>query len=61
MFGMPAEQLCMRWDMFGTWIEYNGIWVKAWPDNDGGLWFYHPVTGKAVRYEENESDNQATG
>lgn len=34
--------------MTGVWIKYNGYWVKAFPDNDGGLWFYHPETGRRM-------------
>lgn len=34
---------------FGTWIEVDGQEVRAWPDNDGGLWFVDPETGE-VRY-----------
>ena len=26
--------------------------VQAYPDNDGGLWFYHPRTGEAVKVKE---------
>ena len=33
----------------GTWIEVDGQKVRAWPDNDGGLWFKDPETGE-VRY-----------
>ena len=22
--------------------------VMCWPDNDGGLWYYHPITGQVV-------------
>ena len=24
----------------------NGVVVKAYADNDGGLWYYDPVTGR---------------
>ena len=27
-------------------IEVDGTWVEAWPDNDGGLWYYDPETGE---------------
>ena len=27
-------------------IVIDGIEVKVWPDNDGGLWYYHPITGE---------------
>lgn len=30
-------------------VEIDGIWVKVYPDNDGGMWCYHPKTGKVVR------------
>lgn len=29
--------------------EVNNRIVKMYPDNDGGLWYYHPETGKVVR------------
>ena len=29
----------------------DGIKVRLYPDNDGGLWYYHPVTGEAVQYD----------
>ena len=31
-------------------IEIDGekVYVDAWPDNDGRLWYYHPITGKVV-------------
>ena len=38
--------------MSGTWIEYDGMWVQAFPDNEGGLWFYHPITGEEVHIYE---------
>lgn len=31
---------------FGTWIEVKGQMVRAWPDNDGRLWYYDPETGE---------------
>ena len=40
-----AERLEKRKRM----IEIEGITVKVYPDNDGGLWYYHPITGKVVR------------
>ena len=30
-------------------IIVEGVEVKVWPDNNGGLWFYHPKTGEVVR------------
>jgi len=38
--------------MYGIWIQYDGFRVKAFPDNDGGLWFYHPETRMTVRITE---------
>lgn len=35
----------------GTYIDFEGYHVKAWPDNDGGLWFWHPVTHEKVVIE----------
>ena len=34
-------------------IKYRGkkYEVKTYPDNDGGHWYYHPVTGKVVTVE----------
>ena len=32
--------------------------IEYWPDNDGGLWYYDPVTGKAKTKEEEEDDNK---
>ena len=30
-------------------IIVEGVEVKVWPDNDGGMWYYHPITGEEVR------------
>lgn len=30
----------------------DGIWVEVYPDNDGGLWYWHPVTGIAAAFDE---------
>ena len=30
-------------------IIVEGVEVRLWPDNNGGLWFYHPKTGEVVR------------
>ena len=27
----------------------NGRLVMMYPDNDGGFWYYHPITGKEIR------------
>lgn len=32
----------------GAWVEYEGFPVEAWPDNDGGVWFYHPISRRVV-------------
>ena len=29
-------------------IIVEGVEVKVWPDNDGGMWYYHPITGEVV-------------
>ena len=29
-------------------VVLNDRIVKVYPDNDGGLWYYHPETGKKV-------------
>lgn len=29
-------------------IVIDGIEVEVWPDNDGGLWYYHPITGEVI-------------
>lgn len=34
-------------------ILVKGQVVKVYPDNDGGLWYYDPETGKEVRVDEN--------
>ena len=30
-------------------IIIEGVEVRLWPDNNGGLWYYHPHTGEVVR------------
>ena len=30
-------------------IIVEGVEVRLWPDNNGGLWYYHPHTGEVVR------------
>ena len=32
-------------------IEVAGVLVMCFPDNDGGAWFFHPITGETVRIE----------
>ena len=34
-----------------TVIVVDGIEVKCYPDNDGGSWYYHPVTGEVIHEE----------
>lgn len=51
MIGRNKEWGSMQGFDFGTWIEVNGQKVRAWPDNDGRLWYYDPETGE-VRYTE---------
>lgn len=34
-------------------ILVDGEVIQAYPDNDGGLWYYDPETGKEVRVDEN--------
>lgn len=29
-------------------IIVDGVEVQLYPDNDGGLWYYHPTTGEVV-------------
>lgn len=29
-------------------MEIEGIEVMLYPDNDGGLWYYHPITGEVI-------------
>ena len=36
----------MKKSDFGTWIEVKGQLVRAYPDNDGGLWYKDPETGE---------------
>lgn len=35
----------------------DGHLVKAYADNDGGLWFYHPITGRAIYEDEIRNRN----
>ena len=30
-------------------IIIEGVEVRLWPDNNGGLWYYHPHTEEVVR------------
>lgn len=30
----------------------NGRLVIAYPDNDGGFWYYHPETGRRINIEK---------
>lgn len=34
-------------------VKYRGreYEVRTYPDNDGGHWYYHPVTGRVVIVE----------
>jgi hypothetical protein len=34
----------------------NGIVVKVWANNDGGLWYYDPATGKMETVNEQSDD-----
>ena len=38
--------------MGGVYMYVDGIWVEVYPDNDGGLWYWHPVTGIAATFDE---------
>ena len=33
----------------------NGVVVKAYADNDGGLWYYDPVTGRTETVNEEDT------
>ena len=46
MIGRNKEWESMEEFDFGTWIEVKGQMVRAWPDNDGRLWYYDPETGE---------------
>ena len=35
----------------------NGVVVKAYADNDGGLWYYDPVTGRTETVDEQSDDD----
>lgn len=37
----------------------NGIVVKVWANNDGGLWYYDPATGKMETVDESKGINRA--
>ena len=30
----------------------EGIVVKTYPTNDGGYWYYHPITGNVVEVRD---------
>jgi len=34
----------------------GGVVVKAYADNDGGLWYYDPVTGRTETVNEQSND-----
>ena len=36
-----------------TLIELNEMGIECWPDNDGGLWYYNPITHIAETVKEN--------
>lgn len=31
-------------------VIIDGIECQTYPDNDGGMWCYHPITGQVVRF-----------
>lgn len=41
---------------FGCKMVVEGFEVIAYPDNDGGLWYYHPVTGRTTTVKEMDHD-----
>ena len=43
---MSAQQI------IGVVIIVDGVEVKAYPDNDGNLWYYDPETGRTVIIHE---------
>lgn len=48
----------MKFD-FGTWVEVKGQKVRAYPNNDGGLWYRDPETGEVEVFDERTNHNAA--
>lgn len=45
-------------DTFGCRMLVEGVEVVAYADNDGGLWYYHPVTGMTMTVKETDYDSR---
>ena len=45
-------------DTFGCRMLVEGVEVVAYADNDGGLWYYHPVTGMTMTVKETDHDSR---
>lgn len=41
----------------GYYTNDVGVVVKAYADNDGGLWYYDPVTGRTETVNEQSDDD----
>lgn len=43
---------------YGCKMLVDGVEVVAYADNEGGLWYYHPVTGIATTVKETDHDSR---
>lgn len=43
---------------YGCKMLVDGVEVVAYANNDGGLWYYHPVTGTATTVKETDHDSR---
>ena len=43
---------------YGCQMLVDGVEVVAYADNEGGLWYYHPVTGIATTVKETDHDSR---
>jgi len=53
LFSVEAEQAeseDKQMEMYGS-ILVNGIEVICYPNNDGGFWYFHPVTREIIEVE----------
>ena len=45
----PYHRVVENEPLKGNEREINGRIVRLHPDNNGGLWYWHPETGREVR------------
>jgi hypothetical protein len=45
----PYHKVVENEPLKGNEREINGRIVRLYPDNNGGLWYWHPETGREVR------------